>query len=139
MGKGCPLCDNSGKQYSTSVEELISPEFIKESKAVDSKFHGAGREDIDVRMLGTGRPFILELRQPKLRTLDLVKIEKKINKKLKKKIMINDLRYSNKKEVIHIKTDAKNTRKIYKALVEAPNKISQEEFKEKLEEMRKIE
>lgn len=136
MGKGCPKCNNSGKQYSTSVEELISPEFIRESKAADSKFHGAGREDIDVRMLGTGRPFILELRRPKIRTLDLSKIEKKINKKLKKKIRISDLRYSNKKEVIHIKSEAKNTHKIYKALVEAPNKISLEEFEEKLENLR---
>ncbi|GIQ90228.1 hypothetical protein KIPB_012944, partial [Kipferlia bialata] len=28
-------------------------------------FHAAGREDIDVRMLGSGRPFCLELLQPK--------------------------------------------------------------------------
>jgi len=27
--------------------------------------HAAGREDIDVRMLGRGRPFILELINPK--------------------------------------------------------------------------
>jgi len=26
-----------------------------------TKFHSAGREDIDVRMLGSGRPFVLEL------------------------------------------------------------------------------
>lgn len=25
------------------------------------KFHGSGREDVDVRMLGTGRPFVLEI------------------------------------------------------------------------------
>jgi len=29
------------------------------------KFHGAGREDIDVRMLGRGRPFILEVINPR--------------------------------------------------------------------------
>ena len=29
--------------------------------ATASKFHSAGREDIDVRMLGGGRPFVLEL------------------------------------------------------------------------------
>ena len=109
MGKGCPKCNYSGKQYITSVEELISPEFIKESKATDSKFHGAGREDIDVRMLGTGRPFIIELRNPKIRTLNLVKIEKKVNRENKNKISIHNLRYSFKKEVIQIKSDDKNT------------------------------
>ena len=28
------------------------------------KFHAGGREDIDVRMLGTGRPFMLEILNP---------------------------------------------------------------------------
>jgi len=28
------------------------------------KFHSAGREDVDVRMLGTGRPFVLEIISP---------------------------------------------------------------------------
>ena len=90
QGKGCNLCDNSGKIYKTSVEELISPEFINRSRALGSKFHGAGREDIDVRMLGLGRPFILELRNPKIRNLDLVKLEKKINKKNKRKVRVQN-------------------------------------------------
>ena len=30
-------------------------------QARECKFHSAGREDIDVRMLGDGRPFALEL------------------------------------------------------------------------------
>jgi tRNA pseudouridine synthase 10 len=136
MGDGCELCDFSGKQYLTSVEELISPEFIKASNATDSKFHGAGREDIDVRMLGTGRPFILELRNPKIRKVDLFKIEKKINKICKREVKIRDLRYSTKAEVIRIKTEAKNTRKIYRALVETVNRITKEYFEEKIETLK---
>ena len=66
-GKGCKICNFTGKRYLTSVEELVSKPFIYEAKASDSKFHGAGREDIDVRMLGKGRPFIIELRNPKVR------------------------------------------------------------------------
>ena len=31
-----------------------------------NKFHGAGREDVDVRMLGAGRPFVMEVINPKL-------------------------------------------------------------------------
>ena len=56
-GEGCSECDYTGKQYKTSIEELISSEFINQAKASGSKFHGAGREDMDVRMLGNGRPF----------------------------------------------------------------------------------
>ena len=138
LGNGCKLCNFTGKQYLTSVEELISPEFLKESKALGSKFHGAGREDIDVRMLGTGRPFILELRNPKIRNLDLVKIEKKINKINKKKIRIHDLRYTTKKEVILLKAESKNIRKIYRALVSTQDKLSKEIFEEKVNELKRI-
>lgn len=34
---------------------------------MDHKFHSGGREDIDVRMLGLGRPFVLELVHPRKR------------------------------------------------------------------------
>ncbi len=138
LGKGCELCNFSGKQYLESVEDLINPEFIKESKAIDSKFHGAGREDIDVRMLGSGRPFILELRNPKIRNLDLKKIEKKVNKSNRKKVKIQNLRYSDKKEVIKLKSEAKITKKIYKAVVKADKKISKENFKQKVSDLKKL-
>lgn len=128
IGKGCKLCNYTGKQYQISVEELISPEFIKESKSTDSKFHGAGREDIDVKMLGSGRPFVLELRNPKFRNLDLTKLAKKVNKLNRKKIKIQELRYSSKKEVIKLKNEAKDTKKVYRAKVKANNKISKEDF-----------
>jgi tRNA pseudouridine synthase 10 len=132
MGKGCNLCNFTGKQYITSVEELISPKFVRESKATGSKFHGAGREDIDVKMLGKGRPFIIELRNPQIRTLDLIKLEKKVNKLNKKKIKIQNLRLSNKKEVIYMKGEASNTKKVYRAFVETEEKkISKNQFIDK--------
>ncbi|MFX0080812.1 MAG: tRNA pseudouridine(54/55) synthase Pus10 [Candidatus Hodarchaeota archaeon] len=131
-GKGCEECNFTGKQYLISVEELISPEFIKASGATDSKFHGAGREDIDVRMLGLGRPFILELRSPKIRNINLSKMEKSVNRKNKKKVRIQDLRYSSKREVIKLKAEAKDAKKFYRSLVESVVKISKEEFEEKL-------
>ena len=49
-----------------SVQELVGDEIKKEIFAADEIFlHGSGREDIDVRMLGHGRPFILEFINPK--------------------------------------------------------------------------
>ncbi len=137
-GKGCEMCNFTGKQYLTSVEDLISPYFINEANSKDSKFHGAGREDIDVRMLGLGRPFIIELRNPKKRNLDLIKLEKKVNKKNRKKIQIRDLRYSSKNEVIKLKTNAKNTKKFYKATVMTEAKFSKNQFNQKLLELNKV-
>jgi tRNA pseudouridine synthase 10 len=34
---------------------------------IDSKFISSGREDADVRMLGNGRPFVVEILNPKRR------------------------------------------------------------------------
>ncbi|MHA1488806.1 MAG: tRNA pseudouridine(54/55) synthase Pus10 [Promethearchaeota archaeon] len=132
FGKGCESCNFTGKKYSISVEELISPEFAKETKASSTKFHGAGREDIDVLMLGNGRPFILEIRNPVIRTLDLEKIKKQVNEINAGKIYIKDLKFSSKKEVINIKAEAEQTRKVYKALTEAKNDLNLDEFTEKL-------
>jgi len=137
-GKGCELCKFTGKQYQTSVEELVSPEFVNETNADGSKFHGAGREDIDVRMLGKGRPFILELTNPKIRTLDLNKIQKKVNKKNKKKIKVSDLEYSNKERVKNLKLNAENTKKVYEALVISKEKISKEKFDDLLKKLKLI-
>jgi tRNA pseudouridine synthase 10 len=135
-GEGCKLCNYSGKQYMTSVEEKISPEFVSESKATDSKFHGAGREDIDVRMLGEGRPFILELRSPHIRTLDLLKLKKKVNKINKKRVKIQDLSFSNKKVVIHLKNEASKTKKVYRAFVETEIKLTKSKFEENLKKLK---
>ncbi|MHA1343174.1 MAG: tRNA pseudouridine(54/55) synthase Pus10 [Promethearchaeota archaeon] len=135
-GKGCVLCNNTGKKYNISVEELISPEFVKEAQASNSKFHGAGREDIDVRMMGSGRPFILELKEPKIRTFDLNKLAKRVNKKCKRKIEISNLKYSNKKEVIRSKAEAENAKKTYKALVESEQTLNKLQFKNKLEQLK---
>jgi len=137
-GRGCELCNFTGKQYLTSVEDLISPDFIRESKSMDSKFHGAGREDIDVRMLGLGRPFILELRNPKIRNLDLIKLERNLNKKNKRKVRVHNLKYTTKKEVIKLKTNAKNTKKVYRAIIRAELKFTKKQFNQKLQELNKI-
>ncbi|HUW91224.1 MAG TPA: tRNA pseudouridine(54/55) synthase Pus10, partial [Candidatus Nanopelagicaceae bacterium] len=137
-GKGCESCEFTGKQYKTSVEELVSPKFVNEAKADDSKFHGAGREDIDVKMLGNGRPFILELKNPKIRTLDLKTIQNKVNKSNKKKIKVTDLKYSSKEQVKNLKLNAENTKKVYKALVISKEKISKGNFDDLLKKLKGV-
>ncbi|MEM2509202.1 MAG: tRNA pseudouridine(54/55) synthase Pus10, partial [Candidatus Thermoplasmatota archaeon] len=70
----------------------------------DESFHGAGREDIDVLMLGNGRPFILELKEPKKRKIDLKILEKKINEYAKGKVEVSNLRYASKHEIEKLKS-----------------------------------
>lgn len=77
-GKGCPECGGSGHNYPSIEEELgsaISPHF----GAKEAVLHASGREDVDVRTLGTGRPFVLELKSPAKRHADLAAIERALS------------------------------------------------------------
>ena len=116
-GKGCVRCNYTGKRYTESVEELIAEPILEITGGSGSRFHGAGREDIDALMLGNGRPFVLEIKEPKKRQIDLKKIEKKVNKKTKKKVQVSNLSFANKRKVQEIKGLAKKTKKTYKATI----------------------
>ncbi len=70
-GRGCTACGGTGKTYPTSVEELLGAPFVTATGAEGTRFHGMGREDIDARMLGDGRPFVLELLRPRRRSVDV--------------------------------------------------------------------
>lgn len=55
-----------GKRKSdSSVEELICNPLNVGVMAADWRFSASGREDLDVRMLGTGRPFVVEFINPR--------------------------------------------------------------------------
>ena len=48
------------------IEDPLIPLFFpgKPREQIETSFHAGGREDIDVRMLQGGRPFVLELKSP---------------------------------------------------------------------------
>ena len=48
-----------------SVEEFIAPHICGTMRGDSYSFISSGREDIDVRMLGNGRPFAVEIKNPK--------------------------------------------------------------------------
>ena len=122
-GRGCEECNHTGKQYPESVEELISEHFLKLTKGREAKFHGAGREDIDVLMLGSGRPFVLEIKEPKIRKIDLPLIEEKINKINEGKTSYHNLHVCERKRKAEIKQSSPDTYKVYNALVKCDDVI----------------
>ena len=127
-GKGCEECNFTGKQYPESVEELISEPILKATNGYQAAFHGAGREDIDVLMLGEGRPFVLEIKEPKIRNINLNLLEKEINNKNDGKTAYHNLKFTYKKRKAEIKHSSPDSYKIYKAVVECsekydPNKL----------------
>lgn len=102
-GAGCEYCDGTGKMYEDSVEELVAHEVMAAVQGSDEAFHGAGREDIDVRMLGTGRPFILEVKEPRRRHIDLEQLQRDINVFADGRVEVAGLRMASKDEVPEIK------------------------------------
>ncbi len=133
-GRGCEECNFTGKQYPESVEELISEHFLKLTRGREAKFHGAGREDIDVLMLGSGRPFVLEIKEPKIRNLDLEKLEKEINEINEGKTSYHNLHVCERRRKAEIKQSSPDTYKIYNAIVKCDEAFD----KEKLEELTKL-
>ncbi|MCD1293772.1 tRNA pseudouridine(54/55) synthase Pus10 [Methanocella sp. CWC-04] len=102
QGKGCDRCDNTGKMYSSSVEEEINRKVIETFKADDAILHGAGREDIDALMLGTGRPFVMEVMHPRVRSVDLKQLRDSVNSS-SDKVKVSELAYVQKSAVEEVK------------------------------------
>lgn len=130
-GKGCDRCNGTGKMYQTSVEELVCKPLMEELGGDEHSFHGMGREDIDALMLGTGRPFVAEVKHPHKRHADLQKMEELINNLGKDRIRITGLRESDKDEVRRIKDAASD--KSYRVRVKFEEEVGDEELDKTLE------
>jgi tRNA pseudouridine synthase 10 len=125
-GAGCDKCNFTGAQYLDSVEELIGRPVIQGFEAQNAVLHGAGREDIDARMIGTGRPFILEVVEPKKRSLDLSTLEQEINRTAEGRVSVSIKRWSERAEVETLKSN--KAHKKYRILVEVDGALSANEF-----------
>jgi len=125
-GRGCDACGGTGKQYPESVEEWIAAPFLRATGAEEASFHGAGREDIDARMLGAGRPFVLELQAPRRRTIDLDALRDEVNRSAAGRVETSRLRRVRRDAVELVKeTDA---RKRYVAKIEFVDAVEPHAF-----------
>jgi tRNA pseudouridine synthase 10 len=86
---GCQRCDGFGKLTRDSVQELLGRHILPAFKGRYGKFHGAGREDIDVLMLGKGRPFIYEVVAARMLDVDLEELHQKIQQRCAERIDID--------------------------------------------------
>ncbi|MDD3043649.1 MAG: tRNA pseudouridine(54/55) synthase Pus10 [Methanosarcinaceae archaeon] len=126
-GKGCESCNFTGKQYPESVDELIKDPVIEAFEAVDTAFHGSGREDIDALMLGTGRPFVVEAKAPKRRDFDLAQLMQQINENAAGKVEVRDFKFVPKGVIETLKSSKAD--KAYKLKVTFKEPVSEEKLK----------
>jgi len=126
-GRGCKSCNNTGQLYPDSVQSLVAAPLMKITNSTENLFHGMGREDIDAAMLGFGRPFVLELRMPKNREINLDEVQKKINADNEERIQVNNLEFVPRSRVAELKNTV--CEKSYRVDVSIPEELSIESLK----------
>lgn len=124
-GSGCDDCDWTGKQYPTSVQEIIAEPFIRETRALETKFHGAGREDVDARCLGK-REFVLEMIEPMERDIDVQELQDEINDD--GRVEVFGLEQCQKSLVEDVKS--RRSEKTYRAVVELGEAVTTDQLEE---------
>ena len=122
-GKGCKKCNWTGRMYPDSVEEIVGQPILNITQGEEVTLHGAGREDIDVRMLGSGRPFVIEDKKPRKRLINLKNLERTINKSAKGKVEVSNL-YLASKDVVRKLKLSERAQKLYKATIELDKRVS---------------
>lgn len=118
------------KKHETSVQELICTPLMDRFQPVECKFSASGREDVDVKMLGNGRPFVIELVNPKKSDFtaeDFLQMQKEINTSTKD-IFIRDLQAVSRDEIANLKEGEIEKTKSYSATCWSENCLSQDEL-----------
>jgi tRNA pseudouridine synthase 10 len=67
-GEPCDACGGSGRAVAEAVEDFVVPAIVAALHGEEGSFHGSGREDVDVRMLGDGRPFVVSVQRSRRRS-----------------------------------------------------------------------
>ena len=101
--RGCEACEGFGKLTKDSVQELIGRRAVPQMQAKMGKFHGAGREDIDVLMLGLGRPFVYEVVGARNPNIDLEELRRDIVERAEGAIELAPFERVERKRVVYWK------------------------------------
>jgi len=115
-GRGCDACGGAGRMFAETVEELLAAAVQERCGGAGSKLHCSGREDVDVRMLGSGRPFVLELPDPRVRTLDLAALQEEINRRHAGKVEVVEFQHADRHLRRRVNTESPD--KSYRAVVQ---------------------
>lgn len=130
------------------VQKIIEKSFLRESKAKDAIFYSVGRMEKNV-VTSFYKPFLIKLKSPVRRKLDLRELERKINES--KSVKVEGLKYSKREKVGEIsgrylvsysialefgKLDGEKREEIVESLEKLRNKKIHQELKNKIRKPR---
>jgi len=113
----------------TSVEELIVDAVSKCYGSPGCSFHAEGREDIDVRMLGTGRPFVVEVRNPRRLFPTNMEVEEAVNTGAGGSVIVQSLERCRSSAMAALQRDAETHRKTYSCICWAKKSLTVADMK----------
>ena len=119
------------RKVESSVEELICDKITDLVRASGHNFSSSGREDVDVRMLGNGRPFLVEFINPRnvsFASEELARVQVEVNDATSL-IEVRQLKVVTKESTIALKEGEQEKQKCYSAVIWAPEEITSEEIK----------
>ncbi len=123
------------KRYPFSVQDAYIP-LLELYEGVEIVIHAAGREDVDVRMLGSGRPIVVEVKEPRRRRVDVSLATRIVNEKwegLFETQLEARVKRSFVRVVVKGEEGEERHSKVYRALVYVPEGVGDEELR-RLEE-----
>lgn len=116
-GAGCAACGGTGRAVAEAVEDFVLPVVARRVGGRPGAFHGSGREDVDVRMLGTGRAFVVSVLRPVLRSFDAEALAAAVSAASSGRVEVADLRAVSRAEMSRITMD--HGEKTYRVTVQA--------------------
>lgn len=108
--------NGKNKKYKLSVEEALKT-ILEIYSGEELKIHAAGREDVDARMLGSGRPVIVEVKKPKHRTLRVGEVYNAVKEYSRGRVVFKPEKITVPRRVRELKEKSKTQKKTYRALV----------------------
>ncbi|XP_060755557.1 putative tRNA pseudouridine synthase Pus10 [Neoarius graeffei] len=114
-----PWVIDGERRMEGSVEELIANPLLSAFKADGFNFCSSGREDVDVRTLGNGRPFAIEFLNPhraKFNKAEVRQLQETINTS-SDKIRVRDLQIVTREATSRMKEGEEEKTKSYSALI----------------------
>ncbi|XP_062400205.1 putative tRNA pseudouridine synthase Pus10 [Sardina pilchardus] len=126
-----PWVIDGERRMESSVEELIAAPLLNAFNSESFNFSSSGREDVDVRTLGNGRPFAMELLNPhrsRFNKMEIRKLQEEINQS-SKKIRVRDLQIVTREAMSRMKEGEEEKTKSYSALIWSQKAITEDDLK----------